>query len=200
MGLQTPEQQADKAGGDEVGQQPEDHRPGLWSCGHDNLEAALHGKVSLEDAPQSRVDADPPIRHNYDVAADCQSACKRGACRIAAKQPGNVAILGIGQKTAVQSVGIPWPVHAHFPNKLENALCPCMRGKDIALQAVGMPHEGPAHAARSQGRWLDVQLIDLVNAWANLFIIVEGVWSVRIVSNAAFCPQLPDFFPKKVKI
>mmetsp|Transcript_26062 Transcript_26062/g.54096 ORF Transcript_26062/g.54096 Transcript_26062/m.54096 type:complete len:270 (-) Transcript_26062:154-963(-) len=198
--LQITEQQAEKAGGDKVGQHPEDHMLGLWPRGHDDLEAALHGEVGLEDAPESRIDADPPIWHDDDMAAGFQSTCKGRVRRIVSQQRADVAVLRVGQEAAVQSTSVPRPIHADFPDEFEASLCPGMRGKDVALQAFWMPHKGPALATRSQGGWLDVLLVDLVNGWANLFIAVEGVRKLRIVSNEAFCPQLPDLSPKEVEI
>ena len=122
-------------------------------------------QIGFIATPKPRVDTLMTVWHNQNYLGGSQSKSKR---RIAwsLQQLSNIQILRVGQHAAPSISHPSWPWMLHFRQKLENALLPGMTYEQIAIQALWISHQSPAHQSSISCHRLDVLLIHRVDAWS----------------------------------
>jgi len=73
-----------------------------------------------------------------------------------------------------------WPGVKDFRHELEDTLLPGMADEEIAVQAIRIPHQSPAHLARERCHGLDMLLRHSVDAWTVQSILAaEDIRPIR---------------------
>ena len=122
-------------------------------------------QIGFIATPKPRVDTLMTVWHNQNYLGGSQSKSER---RIAwsLQQRSNIQILRVGQHAAPSISRPSWPWMLHFRQKLKNAFLPGMTYEQIAIQALWISHQSPAHQSSISCHRLDVLLIHRVDAWS----------------------------------
>ena len=134
--------------------------------------------------PRPRVDAAVAVGHHKDVCRSLQGQReRRGAGRL--QQGSNVQVLRVGQHAAPGVSRTCRPRVQYLGEELEDALLPRMADEQVAVQAIRVSHQSPAHLACFLCHRHDVLLVDRVDAGP-----VQLVRALKVVRAVIWPPNL----------
>ena len=94
---------------------------------------------------------------------------------------------------------LPWPGVQHLGQKFEDTFLPGVTDEQMAIQAIRVSHQSPAHLSGLLRYWHDVLRIDRVDARPNLpallMTVQEIVGAILRWSDASTLDGIPHLLP-----